>query len=74
MDYTHYSTKELTEELKDLEESMRDDYKSWKDAEDEVSNAIKWKNKMALNYANSSVKYYELVKYIDSKLVKNGLN
>lgn len=46
------------ERLKDYEEDMNDDYKSWQDAEEEIKTAIKWRDKMALNYAQSTVKYY----------------
>jgi hypothetical protein len=41
------------------EEDMQDDYKSWQDAEKEIEGAIAWRDKMALNYANSAVRYYK---------------
>lgn len=51
-------TDEYLEVLKEYEEDMKDDFKSWQDAEEEIKDAIKWRDKMALNYAQSSIRYY----------------
>ena len=56
MSNTH--NEDYLERLKGYEEDMQDDYKSWQEAEKEIKEAIEWRNKMALNYANSTVKYY----------------
>jgi hypothetical protein len=37
---------------------MNDDYKSWQNAEKEIISAKEWRDKMALNYAHSVVKFY----------------
>ena len=49
----------MNEELKDyLENDMNDNYKIWQDAEQEIKDAIEWRDKTALNYAESAVKFY----------------
>jgi len=52
------------ERLKDLEEDMNDDYKSWQEAEKEILSSIEWRNKMSLNYAKSAIKFYDYKKEI----------
>ena len=51
-------TPEQIENLKELEADMNDDYKSWQNAEKEILNAKEWRDKMALNYAQSAVRYF----------------
>jgi len=46
------------QELKDLELDMKDEYKLWQDAEAEIKQAVDWRDKMALNYAKSAIKYF----------------
>lgn len=46
------------EEIKEYEKDMNDNYRQWKDAEKEIAEAIDWRNKKALWYAESAVKYY----------------
>ena len=46
------------ERLADLELDMNDDNKSWVEAEKQLIEAKEWRDKMALRYAESSVKYY----------------
>ena len=46
------------EKLADLLTDMQDDYKSWQQAEKEVLDAIEWRNKRAMDYAKTAVKYY----------------
>ena len=46
--------------LLDYEIDMQDDYKSWKEAEKELEDAKKWLEKMIYNYAESTVRYYQL--------------
>lgn len=48
----------MNEDLKDLKTDMEDDYKIWQQAEKDVKDAIEWRDKKALNYAESTVKYY----------------
>jgi ribosomal protein S13 len=58
-------TKMTKEEIKEYEDCMNDDYKSWQDAENEIKNAIKWRDKKALWYAESTVKYYNAKKTLE---------
>jgi len=51
-------TPDQIENLKELEADMNDDYKSWQEAEQVIKDDIEWRNKMALRYAESVVKYY----------------
>ena len=44
--------------LEDLKVDMDDDYRSWQEAEEGIKDAKTWRDKMALNYAESTVKYY----------------
>ena len=55
-------TPEQIENLKELEADMNDDYTSWQQAEKEILNAIKWRDKKALYYAQSVVKFYNAKK------------
>ena len=55
-------TPEQIENLKELEADMNDDYTSWQQAEKEIKEAIEWRNKRALNYAQSVVKFYNAKK------------
>ena len=50
---------EYLERLHDLEIDMNDDYIVWQQAEKEIESAIEWRNKMALNYANATVRCYK---------------
>lgn len=52
------------EHLESLEEDMNDDYKSWQEAEKEIKETIEWRDKQALRYAMSTVKYYNYKKEI----------
>lgn len=56
MSNTH--NEDYFDNLKIYEEDMNDDYKSWEDAEIEIKDAIQNRDRLALNYANSAVKYY----------------
>jgi uncharacterized protein Usg len=51
-------TSNQQERLEWLKEDMNDDLKSWKEAEAQLIEAKEWRDKMALNYANSVVKFY----------------
>lgn len=53
-----------TEEIKELEEDMNDAYKDWQDAEKEIEDAITWRNKKALYYAEYATKFYNAKKLI----------
>lgn len=46
------------ERLEDLKIDMLDDEKSWKEAEKQLIDDKEWRDKMALRYAESAVKYY----------------
>ena len=51
-------TSDQQERLEELEDSMKDDLKYWKEAEAQLIEAKEWRDKMALNYANSAVKFF----------------
>ena len=44
--------------LEDLKVDMDDDYRSWQEAEQGMKDAKIWRDKMSLNYAKSTVEYY----------------
>jgi hypothetical protein len=60
------------ERLADYKVDMEDDNKNWQQAEQEVKDAIIWREKMALNYASSAVRYFNFKNELEEKLnVKN---
>ena len=61
--------KNKQERLEWYSEDMNDDYKSWQEAEKQMVEAKEWRDKMALNYANSAVKYYN---YKENECKRNG--
>jgi len=55
------------ERLEDLETDMKDNLKSWKQSEQEIIDAIEWRNKMSLRYAESAVKYFTYKQEVENK-------
>lgn len=60
--------------LESLEQDMNDDWKSWQDAEKEIISAKEWRDKRALNYANSATKYFTFKNKVFPELPPEVIN
>lgn len=60
------NTKDEQEKLESLKNDMEDDYESWQQAEKEIKDSIKWRDQRALKYAESAIKYYNLLNKLNN--------